>query len=406
MALDRTTADAALKEFYLPGAREQLNQSSPFLAQIESTDKYVEGRRAVLSLHVSRNGGVGARAAGEDLPSAGNQGYTEQRVPIYQNYARIQVDGRVIRDMKSDQGSFVRAVQSEMDGAVTDIKRSYSRQVFGTSNGVIATCATSTSTTTINLATTTSLTQLRQLHVGMKIDIGTVASPSTIASSREIEAIDRTAKTIEISGANVTTSSSHHIFAAGAGGAIGGAGQREITGLQTIVASSGTLHNVDPSSVPVWVSYVDSNSGTLRSPTDALFEEALDEIAIESGEEANLLVTTFGVGRAYADGLKDQKRFSNTVDLKGGFKALTVSAGTQEVALLRDRDCPANTAFVLNTKHLTHHIESDWEWMQEDGAILSRVANKDAYEATLFKYSELATDQRNAHGKVVDLIGD
>jgi hypothetical protein len=46
---------------------------------------------------------------------------------------------------------------------------------------------------------------------------------------------------------------------------------------------------------------------------------------------------------------------------------------------------------------------SDWEWMQEDGSVLNRVANKDAYEATMFIYHQLTTDQRNAHGVIEDL---
>ena len=59
-----TTADASLKEDYQPAIREQLNQENKFLAQLEKNTKDVEGRRAVLSLHVTRNSGVGARTEG------------------------------------------------------------------------------------------------------------------------------------------------------------------------------------------------------------------------------------------------------------------------------------------------------------------------------------------------------
>ena len=64
MALTLTTADSALKEDYQPAIREQLNNEIMMLAQIESNSTDVEGRRAVLSLHVSRNSGVGPRAEG------------------------------------------------------------------------------------------------------------------------------------------------------------------------------------------------------------------------------------------------------------------------------------------------------------------------------------------------------
>lgn len=403
MGLTKSAADAALKEDYQPVVREQLNQANMLLAQIETKDKDFEGRRAVLSLHVSRNAGVGARAEGGTLPTAGNQGYAEQRVDMRRNYGRIQISGPTIKEMKSDRGSFVRAVESEIKGVTNDLKRDVSRQVFGTSNGVIATCGTTSTSTTIVLATTTTLTQMRQFEVGMVVDIGTVAAPTTIASAVTISAVDRANKTITVSGSNVSTTGSHFIFRSGAGGAIGGVGQKELTGLQSIVADSGTLFNVDPSTYTVWKSYVDSNSGTNRAPTDTLFEEALDEISIESGEDADLIVTSAGVSRAYANGLKDQKRFSNTIDLKGGYKAISVSTPKGEVALTWDRDCPENRAFILNTSHLIHFVSSDWEWMEEDGAVLNRVSDQDAYEATLFKYHELATDKRNAHGVVKDL---
>src|SRR5213596_2734850 len=111
-----TTADSALKEDYQPAIREQLNNKVFILSQIEKNSKDVEGRRAVLSLHTSRNSGVGARAELGTLPTAGNQGYVEERVGMRFNYGRLQVSGPVIRGMKSNAGSFTRAVDSETKG--------------------------------------------------------------------------------------------------------------------------------------------------------------------------------------------------------------------------------------------------------------------------------------------------
>jgi hypothetical protein len=46
---------------------------------------------------------------------------------------------------------------------------------------------------------------------------------------------------------------------------------------------------------------------------------------------------------------------------------------------------------------------SDWSWMDSDGAVLSRVSGQDAYEATLYKYTELACSQRNANFVIKDI---
>jgi hypothetical protein len=46
---------------------------------------------------------------------------------------------------------------------------------------------------------------------------------------------------------------------------------------------------------------------------------------------------------------------------------------------------------------------SDYDWMTKDGAILSRITGYDAYEAVLFRYSELGTKRRNSQGVITDL---
>jgi hypothetical protein len=170
-----------------------------------------------------------------------------------------------------------------------------------------------------------------------------------------------------------------------------------------IVASSGTLFNVNPSSFPVWASYVNSNSGTNRTVTENLFADVMHNVNILSGDDINMWLTSDGVFRAFALQLTAQKRFNNTIDMKGGFSGLDVAAGGGSIALAWDLDCPANRAFGLNTGHLTEFVSSDWSWMDEDGAVLSRRPNIEAYEATLYKDLELGTDMRNAHGLLSDL---
>ena len=403
MALNLTTADSALKEDYQPAIREQLNQEIMMLNQIESNSRDVEGRRAVLSIHTARNNGVGARAEAGTLPTAGNQAYKEERVTLKYNYGRIQITGPVIRAMKSDSGSFVRAIESEVNGVVTDLKRDVNRQIFNDSNGTIAQCA-SVSSADVTL-TTPSATQLRQLEVGSKVDIGTVTSPTDHANGSEITAVNTSTGVITLSpAASAGVGTSDYVFRHGAKSTSSGA-TYELTGLQAIVAASGALFNLNPATAGegMWKSTVNSNSGTNRAATDNLFETVIDDIFLESGQAPDFIVTTPAVRRNYASQLKAQKRFTDTTTLKGGFSALTVDAGNVSLPLAVDRDCPSNSAFLLKTDNITQHQASDWEFMDEDGSVLSRVSATDAYEAVLFKYHELTTDRRNVHGRISDL---
>jgi hypothetical protein len=402
MTLNRTTADAALKEDYQPSAREQLNQEVMFLNQIETNSTDVEGRRAVLSLHTGRNAGVGARPEGGSLPAAGAQGYQEERVLLKYNYGRIKLTGPVMRAMKSDTGSFVRALESEVNGIVTDLKRDVNRQLFNDANGTIAQCA-SVSGATITLQNPTA-TQLRQLEVGSRVDVGEVTAPTAHGTGLVVQSVDRANGTVTFT-TNPTAGvgTVDFIFRAGAKTTVSGA-TSELTGIQAIVSNTGTLFNVNPSTVDVWRSTVSANGGTNRAATDNLFEQVIDEVYLESGQAPDFIITSPGVRRNYAAQLKAQKRFADTTELKGGFSALTIDAGNVSLPLAVDRDAPNNKAFLIHRASVTQHQSSDWEFMEEDGAVLSRVSGEDAYEAVLFKYHELTIDRRNVHARIDDLI--
>lgn len=394
VALDLTNAAGALKKFYLPGVRKQINNKCLLLEQVQAGDEHVEGDEWVLSLHVQRNSGVGATTESGTTPTAGNQKYVFARDSMKEIRGRIEITGRVIKAMASNKGSFVRAIDSEMKGVTNDAYRDMNRQLAGTGDGVIATCGTTSSSATIQLLATTPKSAMRQLEIGMAVDVGTVPSPTTVASARTITAVDATNKTITVSGATLsTTSGTHFIFRSGAGGT-----GVETHGLQEIVKASGTLFNVDPSTYTVWKSYAkDAASGPVNDP---LLEEVMDEIDLASGQEIDLWLTSYGVYREYGNYLTVMKRAQDKVDLKGGFKGLSILSGSREAGLTRERDIPDGKAFALNTSHLFAPTMSDWEFMEEDGAVFSRVANKNAYEATLYRFMDFATDQRNAHGVV------
>ena len=400
MSTTRTTADAALKEDYLPGARETLNSHTFLLSIVEQNTEDVEGRRAVLAINTGRNEGVGARAEGGTLPTAGSQGWSEERIPLAYNYGSIKLSGPVIKSMGSDRGSFVRAVDSEMRGVVRDLKNDVNRQTYQKADSTIAECDTTTAATQVELATSTLPFQMRHLRVGMSIDIGTVANPTSVASNRTIEAVTGT-DSIEISGAAVTTAAADFITRTGSGG-------NEITGLKDQVAATGTLWNI--AATGTWLSTVLTNSGTPRATSEDLFIQGAQDVNIASGEEIDLWVTSAGVHRKTAALLTSDKRFPVTNVMRGGYSGLDMSAmmqgntGAQETMMTWDKDCDNDLAYGLTTSRFQCYKMSDWEFMDEDGAVLNRVSGEDAYEATLFCYHELATDGRNAHCLIDDLI--
>lgn len=407
MAFTRTTADPVLKEFYLPLIRQILNNKVFLLSQVEVNSEDVEGRRAVLAINTGRNTGVGARAEYGTLPTAGQQGYSEERVTLKYNYGRIELSGPAIRSTQSDRGSFTRAIQSETQGITRDLRNDVNRQLYADGTGMIATLAAAASGNTGTLQNATA-TQLRQLTVGMRIDIGTAANPTLTASARLITSVNTTAGTFVFDGAAVVITVNDRVTRAGSGGT--GATQKELTGLTAQVANSGILWNIDPATVPDWKSYVDDPGGANRAVSEDMFIKAQQEVGINSAEEINLWISDAGVHRNVAKLLTSLKRFPVPVELHGGYTGLDMSSvsqgddGSTTVVMRYEKDCPSSTAFGLCTKRIQFYRMSDWEFMEEDGAVLARVPNTDAYEGTLFLYAELATDARNAHAKIGTLV--
>ena len=400
----RSNADAVLKEFYISGMRDQLNNEVFLLTQMEMNTTDIEGRRAVLALHTGRNEGVGARAELGTLPSPGRQQYQEERVPLHYLYGRIQLSGPVIFSMASDEGSFIRAVDSETSGVVRDLRNDTNRQMYGDGTGAIATVS-GVNTTVVIPVVGTSRNAMRHLRAGMPIDIGTAADP-TSAGSATIVSVDRTvgAESITVDSA-VTTAGAELVFRAGSGGE--GATQKEITGLDAQVSASGALFNVDPAVAPVWASWETTTAGAV---SEDMFIEASQEVNAESGMQIDLWITTAEIHRGTSNLLTSLKRFPNTLELKGGYKGLDISdvsqgnTGSNEVAMVWDKDMAEDgVAYGLCRESWNVYSMSDWEFMQEDGAVLSRVPNTDAYGATLFRYMELATHQRNANAKITGI---
>ena len=67
----------------------------------------------------------------------------------------------------------------------------------------------------------------------------------------------------------------------------------------------------------------------------------------------------------------------------------------------------ATKVFALNEKEVKIYQAADWEFMNRDGSNWQRVITSagafDAYSCTLYKYMEIGTHRRNAHGLLSDV---
>jgi hypothetical protein len=107
--------------------------------------------------------------------------------------------------------------------------------------------------------------------------------------------------------------------------------------------------------------------------------------------------------------LVQARRFSNTKEFTGGYSGLAFTTDQGEVPMVADIDAPPNRIYGLSEENIRLYQDSDWQWMDYDGSMWDRLPGsvagtiKDAYGATMFQYSELGTDRRNAHFVMNDI---
>lgn len=388
MAATMSTLQDVLKNFYIGPIRENLNQATVLLAQLKKSSKEVVGEQVILPIHIGRNWGVGARGTSGTgtLPTARNQQYDKAYFTTKDVYGRILISGKTIRATKTDKGAFLRVVTSETKGMVDDLASDINRQLYGSGNGVLATAGTGATSATVPVSST------QYLEEGMYIDFNAGSGGSSTACL--ISTIDSETQITLAAPATWTTSDPITIT--------GVTSTMELNGLDLITANSGSLENIDPATVSIWKGNVFGSDASPAVLKEYDMQKVVDACE-KKGGKIDLVVTSYEGRAKYAALLMDQKRFTSpqTGKLKGGFSYIDFN----DIPLTVDRHCQANSTvtrmYFLSLKSLGIYRMADFEWAQEDGAILARQVGSGAtesYEGTLVCDMELATDARRFNG--------
>lgn len=400
MAQTLSNFDEALKIDYLPVVREQLDNATVLLNKVQRNERDVSGKRWQLTTHTTRTSGIGSGTE-TGLPTAGNQSYANPYGTVKYTRGRIQVSGPTIAASRDDKGAMVRALEAEMKGVTADLKKEVNYQFFNDGTAVRALINGDPGT---EVTLTLDNPGTRWLVEGMLIDIvdPSTGTATTSGTSLTLSTISSSTAAKLSAAANADVADNDAITRAGA---TDGAGTSyEMMGLKGIIDDGtyvNTLHNISRSSYPYWncsTSTTDSNGGTLRDMTLPLIQSQITAVEANGGK-TNLIISDHAMRDAYAALVVADKRFVNTMKLDGGFMALEYNG----IPWVADAQCSPNTVYFVDTDHLEIMQMSGWDWMDKDGAILSRVSGSDAYEAVLYWYADLTTDRPRAHSFLRDV---
>lgn len=401
-----STGSEALKTYYLPRMQKLLNQQSVLWMRLDKKAGVynVEGKSYTLGLQTGRNNqaGIGVDENGT-IPAADHQKYNNSVVPEKYVYTPIEITGPVIKAAKSDAGSFVRAVRSEVEGAVTDTKKSVNRQINGDGRDALAFYVSGAGSTSgvVDDGLGNIFTYLPADPID--VDLVDASDNSTILDS----AVTITLGAEAANGFAVTLSSAIDASAADGDyyvrtGTLG----KQLMGILGIISNGNpalaNLQGIAVSGKPWWQSQI---VGDASSPVDLrfpLFQRVLSRISMFSPfmESDIKFIHTSPYGRDKAVEVADaNRRTMNTMKLDGGFEAVSYNG----IALFADPDAQIGRYNFINPDVLKIVRTSDFDWIDDGSGILRKVAGKDVFEAVLAHYGNLAVTARNGLGALVGI---
>jgi hypothetical protein len=401
-----TTLSNIMKNFYLGPVQTQFNNEILVNQLLGVSSENLVGLQAVLPLHTSRTGGIGSRGELETLPAAGNQSYSQATYDLAYHYGRAQVSGQAIHKTSSSAGAFLQAMKSELDGLRDDLALDFARQVYGTGDGIIASCTAQTTQTTLILGSAEALVK-GFIYINMVVDIGDTSNPISVAQARTVTDVDPVAGTITISGAAVTTTTSHRIFRSGNAGPSTTYALREMpAGLQKIVSTSAnSVGGINAASAGsrFWDNLRNTTGGGISLST--LMSEWNRSNAAGAKNGDVVAITTPGLVRRLFEtaDFKSLIQFVNTNEFKGGFSEVSFAANGQPIKLYPDRHAPWGQVLVLDKKHVRLFSPMDWSFLDKDGLSVRWVSDTDAYQVALFRYASLGVDRRNTSNVISGL---
>ncbi len=371
MAITLSSADKALKTFYLDVVAEQLNMSAnPLLSAIQKSSDDVWGKEVKKLAVYGMNGGIGAGTEDGDLPDAVGNNYEQFILTLKNLYGTIEISDKAVRASENNSGAFVSLLNAEMEGLLKASSFNFGRMLFGDGSGTLATVTGVT-------GGVITVDSCKNVIEGMLVDVrdadGEIISGG---ASKKIVAIDRANKTITLSG-TVTGIEEDCIIT------VQGSFNNEITGLKAIFGDSDTLYGLSRATHSWLTPYKKEVNGAI---TESELQIALDSIEEQAGSGVNFIVCSWGVRRALQNLFSQNKRNVDVMDLAGGYKAMSYNG----IPIVADRFCPEGTMYLLNTNDFTLCQLCDWQWLEgEEGKVLRQIPNKPVYTATLVKYADL-----------------
>jgi len=384
----------AFKNFFLPGLREQMDYgASAFLAQLERNTENVVGKDIRITMAYGRTGGIGAINETASFPTANPRKFKQATWETKDLAAVFQITDKAIEASKSSVGAFANMLERQFEDCETDAKIYIGRSVLGDGTGKLgiihsATWAAGDSSLTFEMTADYPMVYLSE---GMVVDIiDKSATPDAAlsgGSALEIVAVDDDARTVKVVGLltdltdiSATVQSDNDYLVAQ------GSLDRELTGLAAVFDNTASIYGLSRTTYPWLKAQVNTSVGEIN---DMAIQKLIDNAETRSGSKINFMQCSLGVGRAYVNYKAALRQTVNSLDIKGGYEGMAYVNGGKKIPIVSDKYMPTGTLDGLDTKDFGLYAMNDWNWRDQGGGVLTKVAGKPAWGAELIRFCDV-----------------
>lgn len=404
----RDTMNKLLRTVYKDKLREQFSSKQLLLQEFprENVGNFSEGDFISIPLHVALGSGFAFSSTGV-LPAAGHQIVERATFNYKMLVDRIELAGDFMQDTSDGAAAERKILDFEVGGVAKAGRRGMAYHMYGDGTGKLAAVSSSGS------ATTLVVDSIRGILDNMRVDIlltadGTVGAGVQGAQVR----LERATKKLTlINGAVLADSGELNSNAANYTVYRQGSRNDAYYGLEAWISDSNpptgvaNIGGLDRSLAvnDFYRAHVFSNGGTPREPDLQLIQYVLDEIDDAADSDVRLMICNPKVWNWIAFRLDNQKRFTHEkTTLRGWMSAIMF--GDVPHAILKDPMCPPTKMFFMDPSLWRIWQINEGTWMDEDGAVLARVAGRVAYEAAWFRRMQVICLRPRSTAVLTDLM--
>jgi len=391
--LDLSIFNKALKDDYYKNAIiSQLNNEqklvSVFTKDLEGFQS--GGNQVIASVKTRRNMAVRSLGDGGIISAPKSPRYEKLTIPKTYTYGSFQITGPTIKQSMKSAAAFGQALAEISDDTVESVDKFRERVLSGYGRGILALVnGAGSGTTTLTVDNALGITQAtngnRYLHPGMDIAI-VDPTGSPVYCFRTIEGINTAGTQITLNNAvsaGEAPDNAYIVLAATDGTDIEHSLDLEPMGLLGMIDDGtfvATYFGVSRSNVPILNSTVIPNVGTLTSQK---LQRGQDAAHRKSKMFADIHLMDHIVRREYLY-LRETQFLYGDSSMKQpdyGFKGGAMEGEGQYTGtkVLPVNEFPYSFWLGLYKGHLVRTVDSEGEWINEDGAILARTLNRDVF---------------------------